>query len=178
MIHGRMKPDEKENIMNEFKNNNINILVSTTVIEVGIDVSNATVMIIQHADRFGLSQLHQLRGRIGRGEKESLCFLVSNVRSELAKKRLSAMVETTNGFKIAEYDLNIRGPGDILGTKQTGIPSFKLADLIQDEKVLILARKVAKKILADDPHLANNDNRMIKEELSLFQDSVIGQHLN
>ncbi len=178
MIHGRMKPDEKENIMNEFKNNNINILVSTTVIEVGIDVSNATVMIIQHADRFGLSQLHQLRGRIGRGEKESLCFLVSNVRSELAKKRLSAMVETTNGFKIAEYDLNIRGPGDILGTKQTGIPSFKLADLIQDEKVLILARKVAKQILADDPHLANNDNRMIKEELSLFQDSVIGQHLN
>ena len=177
-IHGRMKPNEKEEIMGEFKKNKINILVSTTVIEVGIDVPNATMMIIQHAERFGLSQLHQLRGRIGRGHKESLCYLITNVKSELSTKRLNAIASTTDGFKIAEYDLSIRGPGDILGTKQTGLPNFKLADLVQDEKTLVLARKVAKKLLHDDPSLDHVDNQLIKQELTKYEDSIIGKYLN
>jgi ATP-dependent DNA helicase RecG len=177
-IHGRMKSNEKEGIMADFKQNKINILVSTTVIEVGIDVPNATMMIIQHADRFGLSQLHQLRGRIGRGSKQSLCYLITNVKSDLSSKRLNAIASTTDGFKIAEYDLSIRGPGDILGTKQTGMPNFKLADLVQDEKTLVLARKVAKQLLHDDPELITKDNQLIKQELIKYEDSIIGKYLN
>ena len=178
IIHGRMKPAEKEHIMKEFKDNKIHILVSTTVIEVGIDVPNATTMIIQHADRFGLSQLHQLRGRIGRGSKKSICYLISNVKSELSTKRLKAIASSTDGFKIAEVDLSIRGPGDILGTKQTGLPNFKLADLVQDEKTLVLARKVAKQVLKEDPNLSSDQYKNIKEELKIYEGSLIGKFLN
>ncbi len=178
LLHGRMHPDEKQEVMEEFKKNQIQILVSTTVIEVGIDVPNASLIIIQDAERFGLSQLHQLRGRVGRGNQSSTCYLVSNSRSETAHKRLKAMLETSDGFKIAEYDVLIRGPGDVLGTKQAGLPSFNLADLIQDEKILITARKVAKKILAEDPTLMQPAHDSLKRQLALHADSLIGQNLN
>ena len=178
LIHGRMKAQEKDEIMTQFKENKIQILVSTTVIEVGIDVPNASVMIIQHAERFGLSQLHQLRGRIGRGGQQSYCYLITNSKSELARQRLTAMAQTTDGFEIAELDLKIRGPGDLLGTKQAGVPDFYLADLIQDEKVLLLARKVAKKVMNQDPHLENPEHAGIKQYLQSAQDTLIGRHLN
>ncbi|RAP27357.1 DNA helicase RecG [Candidatus Marinamargulisbacteria bacterium SCGC AG-333-B06] len=178
LIHGRMKPDEKSKIMKDFKENKIQILVSTTVIEVGVDIPNATMMIIQDADRFGLSQLHQLRGRIGRGKKESYCFLISKSNSEQAKKRFKAITDTSDGFKIAEYDLKIRGPGDVLGTRQAGLPQFQLADLLRDEQVLLLARKVAKQVLKEDPDLNSNTYQSLKKQLDSFTDTMIGQHLN
>jgi len=178
LIHGRMKPEEKNEVMKSFKENKLKILVSTTVIEVGVDIPNATMMIIQDADRFGLSQLHQLRGRIGRGQKESYCYLVSKSNGEQAKKRFKAITDTSDGFKIAEYDLKIRGPGDILGTRQAGLPQFRLADLLRDEAVLLLARKIAKAILAEDPELILEKNQSLKNQLNSFSDSIIGQHLN
>lgn len=178
LIHGRMKPEEKNEVMKSFKENKLKILVSTTVIEVGVDIPNATMMIIQDADRFGLSQLHQLRGRIGRGRKESYCYLVSKSNGEQAKKRFKAITDTSDGFKIAEYDLKIRGPGDILGTRQAGLPQFRLADLLRDEAVLLLARKIAKAILAEDPELILEKNQSLKNQLNSFSDSIIGQHLN
>ena len=147
LLHGRMHPDEKKAVMDEFKQNNIQILVATTVIEVGVDVPNATMMIIRHAERFGLSQLHQLRGRIGRGQQSSMCYFISDAKSENAQKRLHSMCSTTDGFKIAEYDLMIRGPGDVLGTRQSGLPDFKLAHLIQDEAVLLEAKNKQVRLL-------------------------------
>tara|TARA_A100001015_G_scaffold266202_1_gene315159 strand:- start:5610 stop:7682 length:2073 start_codon:yes stop_codon:yes gene_type:complete len=164
LIHGRMHPDEKKTIMDQFKSNEIQILVSTTVIEVGVDVPNATIMIIRHAERFGLSQLHQLRGRIGRGKKASICYFISEAKTENAQKRLHSMCSTTDGFKIAEYDLMIRGPGDILGTRQSGLPDFKLANLIQDEKVLLKAKEEASNIIAKDPNLDAEEHKLLKEE--------------
>tara|TARA_B100000427_G_scaffold326200_1_gene334415 strand:- start:3371 stop:5446 length:2076 start_codon:yes stop_codon:yes gene_type:complete len=178
LIHGRMKPDEKNEIMQAFKENKIQLLVSTTVIEVGVDVPNATIMIIQDADRFGLSQLHQLRGRIGRGGKQSYCFLISKSNSEQAKKRFKAITDTSDGFKIAEYDLKIRGPGDVLGTRQAGLPQFQLADLLRDEHVLLLARKVAKQVLTEDPQLISATYQSLNKQLTSFTDTIIGQHLN
>lgn len=144
VLHGRMKPDEKERIMRAFKDREIDILVSTTVIEVGIDVPNASVMMVEHAERFGLSQLHQLRGRVGRGAAESYCLLVRGVQcSADAQRRLDVMVETSDGFRIAEADLEIRGPGDFLGTRQAGLPDFRIADLLRDGRILELARQEA-----------------------------------
>jgi len=178
LIHGRMKPEEKNEVVKSFKENKLQILVSTTVIEVGVDIPNATMMIIQDADRFGLSQLHQLRGRIGRGQKESYCYLVSKSNGEQAKKRFKAITDTSDGFKIAEYDLKIRGPGDILGTRQSGLPQFRLADLLRDEAVLLLARKIAKAIMAEDPELILEKNQSLKNQLNSFSDTIIGQHLN
>jgi len=163
LLHGKMKTQEKDQVMQDFKNKTIKILVSTTVIEVGIDVPNATVMVIWHAERFGLSQLHQLRGRIGRGGNASYCFLVSQPKGEDAKKRIKAMIDTTDGFKIAEYDLSIRGPGDLLGTRQSGMPDFKIADLIRDEKTLILTRKIANQIIQKDPGLTHPLHQEIKK---------------
>lgn len=165
LLHGKMKPKEKESIMDAFKAKAIDILVATTVIEVGIDVPNATVMVIQHAQRFGLSQLHQLRGRIGRGGQSSYCFLVATPKSDESKKRIKAMTTTTDGFKIAEIDLQIRGPGDVLGTRQSGMPEFNIADLIRDEKVLILARKIANHIVQKDPYLTHPMNQRLKEKV-------------
>ncbi|MBM7635356.1 ATP-dependent DNA helicase RecG [Streptococcus saliviloxodontae] len=149
LMHGRMKNDEKDAIMQDFKHQKSQILVSTTVIEVGVNVPNATVMVIMDADRFGLSQLHQLRGRVGRGEKQSYAILVANPKNETGKKRMTAMVETTDGFVLAEEDLKMRGSGEIFGTRQSGIPEFKAADLIEDYAILEEARKVAGQIVAD-----------------------------
>jgi ATP-dependent DNA helicase RecG len=141
LLHGRMKPAEKEEIMARFKNHEIDILVSTTVIEVGIDVPNATVMLVEHAERFGLAQLHQLRGRVGRGEANSICMLLKSYKcSEDGEKRLEVMRSTNDGFKIAEADLEIRGPGEFLGTRQSGLPDFRVANILRDGRVLEEAR--------------------------------------
>ena len=144
MIHGKMKPLEKENVMENFKNGEIDVLFSTTVIEVGVDVPNANIMVIENAERFGLSQLHQLRGRIGRGDRQSYCFLIIEKLSETALKRVKIMGKTSDGFLIAEEDLKIRGPGEFLGTRQSGLPDFRIADLLRDSKLLEKARTLAR----------------------------------
>src|SRR5205807_5763975 len=139
-----MKPEEKEEVMRRFVSGEIKILVSTTVIEVGVDVSNASVMVVEHAERFGLSQLHQLRGRVGRGAEQSYCFLLaSEKQTEVARERLGIMEETNDGFRIAEKDLELRGPGEILGTRQAGLPEFRIANLVRDLDILQAARKEA-----------------------------------
>jgi len=144
LLHGRMKPAEKEEVMTRFKNREIDVLVSTTVIEVGIDVPNATVMLVEHAERFGLAQLHQLRGRVGRGSAESLCILLKSYKcSEDGEKRLEVMRSTTDGFRIAEADLEIRGPGEFLGTRQSGLPDFRVANILRDGRTLEEARQDA-----------------------------------
>lgn len=153
LIHGRMKASEREQIMLDFQRGYIHILVSTTVIEVGVDVPNATLMIIIHAERFGLSQLHQLRGRVGRRGDQSYCFLLSYGRGEEARRRLDVMVKTNDGFVIAEEDLKIRGHGEFFGTKQSGMPDLKIADLIRDTKILEIARKEAISLTEADPYL-------------------------
>jgi len=144
LLHGRLPSEEKEDVMRRFKQGEIQILVSTTVVEVGVDVPNATVMLIEHAERFGLSQLHQLRGRIGRGSQKSHCLLLASAnRNELAEQRLQTMIETNDGFKIAEIDLRLRGPGEFFGTRQWGIPAFRIGNLIRDQKILEWAKREA-----------------------------------
>ena len=166
LLHGRMKAEEKEAAMKRFKDREIDILVATTVIEVGIDVPNATVMVIEHAERFGLSQLHQLRGRVGRGSNKSRCLLLAQYkRSEDAWKRLKVMEETTDGFRIAEVDLEIRGPGDFLGTRQSGMPDFRVGSIIRDAGLLAEARAEAFKLIEKDPHLSRPENGLLKEML-------------
>ena len=154
MLHGRMDNEDKDRVMNAFQSNDIQLLVSTTVVEVGVDVPNATVMLIENSERYGLSQLHQLRGRIGRGADESICLLVADYAlSENADYKLDIMTKTNDGFRIAEADLKLRGPGDFLGTKQSGIPTFKFANLIRDWKILSEARDSALKLVSGDPEL-------------------------
>jgi ATP-dependent DNA helicase RecG len=149
LLHGRMSADEKDATMAGFQRGEIDVLVSTTVIEVGVDVPNASVMVIEHAERFGLSQLHQLRGRIGRGAAQSYCVLMTGGKvSPEAEERLQAMVRTQNGFEIAELDLQQRGPGEFFGTKQAGIPNFRVANLLRDRGLLEVARKQARAVLA------------------------------
>ncbi len=153
LLHGQMTPDEKSRVMGEFKAGNIHILVSTTVIEVGVDVPNATVMAIEHAERFGLSQLHQLRGRVGRGTFQSYCFLFSQQKAEYSSARLEVLEQTHDGFKIAEADLEIRGPGEFLGTRQAGGLPFRLANLVRDRAWLLVARDDAMEVMKVDPDL-------------------------
>ena len=138
-----MPNDEKEKVMNDFKLGKFDILVSTTVVEVGVDVPNATVIMIENAERFGLSQLHQLRGRVGRSDKQSYCILVAQTASAQTKDKLSVLTQTNNGFIVAQKDLEIRGPGEFMGTRQSGMPDFGLADLVSDVKILELAREKA-----------------------------------
>jgi ATP-dependent DNA helicase RecG len=148
LLHGRMKAAEKEEVMEAFTANKIQLLVATTVIEVGVDVPNASVMLIEHAERFGLSQLHQLRGRVGRGAAESYCILLAQfTKTKEARERLKIMEETTDGFKIAEKDLEIRGPGEVMGTRQSGIPAFRIANIVRDQKILEMARREANYML-------------------------------
>ncbi|MEQ1922344.1 MAG: helicase-related protein, partial [Pyrinomonadaceae bacterium] len=150
LLHGRMKAAEKEEIMAEFVAGNLDILVSTTVIEVGVDVPNASLMVIEHAERFGLSQLHQLRGRVGRGAEQSYCVLLAGFkRTAVAKERLGIMEQTSDGFKIAEKDLEIRGQGEILGTRQSGIQNFRIGNIVRDLDILITARKEAELYLTE-----------------------------
>lgn len=183
LIHGRFSSEEKDGIMTAFKARQLDILVSTTVIEVGIDVPTATVMVIEHAERFGLSQLHQLRGRVGRGAEQSHCILMApdwmgrlKGRREsaqlidgepderlIAEKRLTAMLETTDGFKIAEIDLNLRGPGDFFGTRQSGLPELQLANLLTDSDILTLARSEAIQLIEHDPHLRSSEHAEMRK---------------
>jgi ATP-dependent DNA helicase RecG len=156
LIHGKMGSEEKAAIMKAFLKNKLQLLVSTTVIEVGIDVPNATVMVIEHAERFGLAQLHQLRGRVGRGSQESYCFLIGNPKTEVAKARIKAMLESTDGFRIAEEDLRLRGPGEMLGSRQSGLPNFRVADIIRDEKILRAARAAAQDLIEKEPDVARH----------------------
>lgn len=147
LLHGRMTSDEKDAAMDAFTSGETAVLVSTTVVEVGVDVPNATLMIIYDADRFGLSQLHQLRGRVGRGEHQSYCILIADPKSETGQERMKVMCETNDGFEIARRDLDLRGPGDFFGTKQSGLPDFRLADLSQDFQVLEQARDDAAQLV-------------------------------
>ena len=157
LLHGKMKSEEKDTIMQDFKKGKIDILVSTTVIEVGVNVPNATVMLIMDADRFGLSQLHQLRGRVGRGDKQSYAVLVANPKTESGKKRMKIMTETTDGFVLAEEDLKMRGSGEIFGTRQSGLPEFQVADIVEDYPILEEARKVASQIVSTPDWRTNAD---------------------
>ncbi|MFN8002867.1 MAG: helicase-related protein [Acidobacteriota bacterium] len=150
LLHGKMKPVEKEAVMKAFSANDIQVLVATTVVEVGVDVPNASVMLIEHAERFGLSQLHQLRGRVGRGAAESYCILLAQfAKTKEARERLKVMEETTDGFKIAEKDLEIRGPGEVMGTRQAGVPAFRIANIVRDQQVLEVARREANYLLTE-----------------------------
>lgn len=162
-IHGKMKPKEKEDIMERFKNGEINILISTTVIEVGVDVPNASVMVIEDAQRFGLAQLHQLRGRVGRGEYESYCILKYNGNGQNTKERMKVMCETNDGFIISQKDLELRGSGDFFGTAQHGIPDFKIANLFTDMDILKLSQEAAISIINKDIKLEKEENKLLKE---------------
>lgn len=150
LMHGRLPSEEKEQVMKEFAENKIQVLVSTTVVEVGVNVPNATVMVIYDAERFGLAQLHQLRGRVGRGEKQSYCVLIAEPKNEVGKERMSIMTETNDGFELAERDLKLRGPGDFFGKNQSGLPEFKIADMVHDYRALETARKDAEVIVSNN----------------------------
>ncbi|MDX2168600.1 MAG: ATP-dependent DNA helicase RecG [Deltaproteobacteria bacterium] len=169
LLHGRMKADEKDAVMRAFRNGDLQVLFSTTVIEVGVDVPNATIMVVEHAERFGLSQLHQLRGRVGRGSEEASCILVARYlgdqESDTYKRLITAMRGTTDGFKIAEIDLELRGPGDFLGTRQHGLPDFRVASLIRDTRTLAEAREAAEQWLTLDPHLRSPESQPLRQVL-------------
>lgn len=176
-IHGKMKPKEKDRLMREFSRGEHDILVSTTVIEVGVDVPNAALMIVENAERFGLSQLHQLRGRVGRGQHKSYCVLFSEAKGDTARSRLKVMCQTNDGFKISEEDLKLRGPGDFFGSRQHGLPEMHVADLSADMRVLKQAQSEALAILEKDPHLSQSENRPLRDRIrELFQ--LHGQGLN
>lgn len=163
LLHGKMPAAEKDEVMNRFKSGEIDLLVATTVVEVGVDVPNATIIIIENADRFGLSQLHQLRGRVGRGECESFCILITDNTSPECVRRMKTISRTTDGFKIAEEDLKLRGPGDFFGTHQHGLPDFKLADLTRDIQLLQTAQQMSKNIIDKDPALSQPDHAIMYE---------------
>jgi ATP-dependent DNA helicase RecG len=169
LLHGRMKPAEKEAVMDAFRAGEMDILVSTTVIEVGVDVPNAAAIVIEDADRFGLAQLHQLRGRVGRSEHQSYCVLIANPKSDDGQRRMDIMTRTNNGFLIAEEDLRIRGPGEIYGTRQSGMPSFRVADLVKDMRLLEVARQEAFHLLEHDPDLSRPEHAALREAVERFR---------
>jgi ATP-dependent DNA helicase RecG len=150
-MHGRLGADEKEAVMQRFKEGAIKIMVSTTVIEVGVDVPNATVMVVEQAERFGLAQMHQLRGRVGRGAAQSYCILVTEKMNDAARERIRTLVESTDGFHISEMDLRLRGPGEFFGTKQSGLPSLRVANILRDGEILEVARRDAVDFIAHPP---------------------------
>ena len=172
-LHGKMRPKEKDAIMEEFKNGNIDILISTTVIEVGVNVPNASIMVIENAERFGLAQLHQLRGRVGRGEFKSYCILKYQGNSEVIRQRMKVMTETNDGFIISEKDLELRGSGEFFGTKQHGLPEFKIANLFEDMPILKMVQSLAIKILQEDPKLEKEENKLLKQMVKeKFEDRI------
>ena len=163
LLHGRMTADEKQAAMKAFRSGETQVLVATSIVEVGIDVSNATVMAILGAQRFGLAQLHQLRGRVSRGQHPGFCGLLAEESTDQARERLDALVETTDGFRLAEVDFDQRGPGDLLGTKQHGLPPLRIADLRRDQAVLEEARAAAQQLLAADPGLVHADHARLRQ---------------
>ena len=165
LMHGKLKPKEKAAVMEDFKAGRLDALVSTTVIEVGVDVPNASVMVIENAERYGLSALHQLRGRVGRGAAESWCFLVSDNQSENVQKRLKFLCSTTDGFAVAQYDLETRGPGDFFGSRQHGLPTLQIADLMNDTRTLHAAQAEAVAMLADDPLLEAPEHALLEQQV-------------
>lgn len=179
IVHGRMKPEDKDFEMQRFKRGETQIMVATTVIEVGVDVPNATVMVIENSEKFGLAQLHQLRGRVGRGAEQSYCILITgNKVSTEGKKRIETMVRTNNGFEIAEVDLKLRGPGDLEGLRQSGAINLKLADLSKDEEILSLARSIAEKIFNQDPNLNLPENQGVREFIKREQRNNIWSRIS
>ena len=166
LLHGQMKSVEKQEIMSQFNAQELDILVSTTVIEVGIDVPNATLMVIENAERFGLAQLHQLRGRVGRGSDKSFCYLVATPKTDESYRRIQVMIRSNDGFVIAEEDLNIRGPGEFFGTRQSGLPKFKIANIISDATLLETAKKEAMELIKEDPHLERPEHQLMKKMLN------------
>ncbi len=174
-VHGRMKSKEKEAVMSAFSAGELDVLVSTTVIEVGVDVPNACLMVVENAERFGLSQLHQLRGRVGRGRHQSYCVLVTATKGDTARERLRALAATNDGFEIAEEDLRLRGPGDFFGKRQHGLPQLKVADFAADVELLQEARRAAETLIAADPALARPEHRVLRERVAkLFEESPQG----
>jgi ATP-dependent DNA helicase RecG len=159
---------ERDEQMELFRAQMYDVLVSTTVIEVGVDVPNSTIMLIEDADRFGLSQLHQLRGRVGRGQHKSMCILLSNPKSDESKVRLNVMCQTQDGFKIAEEDLKLRGSGELYGTRQSGMPDFRIADLINDIDIIQSAREAAWDVVSEDPHLEAPEHAVLRDALRRF----------
>lgn len=170
VLHGRMKPREKDAVMAQFSAGELDLLVSTTVVEVGVDVPNAVIILIENAERYGLSQLHQLRGRVGRGTEKSTCILVSDAQNPEALARLRVMCQTSDGFRIADEDLKLRGPGDFFGSRQHGLPQLSIADMAQDIQVLKTAQKEAQRILREDPELEQPEHRGLRgERRQLFE---------
>ena len=168
LIHGQMTAERKNDVMGDFREGKIKVLVASVVVEVGVDVAAANVMVIMHAERFGLAQLHQLRGRIGRGEDDATCILVASPSNPLAQRRLEVLTETNDGFKIAEEDLRIRGPGEFFGTRQHGLPELKVANLIEDFELLRLGRRDAFDIIDEDPDLAAPHNQQLRDMMMKF----------
>lgn len=164
ILHGRMKPREKDAVMAQFSSGELDLLVSTTVVEVGVDVPNAVIIVIENAERYGLSQLHQLRGRVGRGHEKSTCILISDAQNEEAVTRLRVMCSTSDGFRIADEDLKLRGPGDFFGSRQHGLPQLSIADMAQDITLLKLAQEEARHLLHEDPDLEQPEHRGLRAE--------------
>jgi ATP-dependent DNA helicase RecG len=174
ILHGKMKSEAKDFEMARFVKGETKIMVATTVIEVGVDVPNASVMIIESAERFGLSQLHQLRGRVGRGAEQSYCVLLTSFKLGAdSKLRMQTMVRTNNGFEIADTDLKLRGPGDLMGTQQSGLLDLMIADLGKDQEILLRARETAVEILKNDPELKDSQHQSIKKHLSSLRKTVV-----
>lgn len=165
LVHGRLKPVEKDKIMKDFVAKKLDILVATTVIEVGVDIPNVTVMFVEHADRYGLAQLHQLRGRIGRGKHQSYCILMADAKTEESEERLNAMMGTDDGFKIAEKDLDLRGPGEFLGTRQSGLPELRVGNIVRDHKIMEEARQEAFSVIGEDPGLADPRHAVLRQAI-------------
>ena len=175
VVHGKMRSEEKDGILKDFAAGKTDILVATTVIEVGINVPNATLMVIENAERFGLAQLHQLRGRVGRGSEKSYCILISDNKSEITRQRLKTMTKTSDGFKISETDLKLRGPGEFFGTRQHGLPALRIANLYSDMDILRQAQRAAGEVTENDPGLEREENRDLRTELDrLFLSDNIG----
>jgi ATP-dependent DNA helicase RecG len=168
-----MSSAKKQQVMSDFRKGKIDMLVSTVVVEVGVDVPNATIMVIEGADRFGLAQLHQLRGRIGRSEAKSYCLLFAETDNETAKSRLEIMTRSNDGFELAEHDLRLRGPGEMFSTRQHGLPDLKIADIVNDFDLLVMARRNAFEMVSDDPMLARAEHRNIRRALlTRFGDAI------
>lgn len=178
LMHGKMRSADKKKVMESFSNGETQLLVSTTVIEVGVDVPNAVIMVIENAERFGLSQLHQLRGRIGRGQYKSTCILITDAKNDTAQRRMKVMETTTDGFKIADEDLRLRGPGEFFGSRQHGLPEMKIADMLEDRSTLEETQRAAKEIVARDPELSSPESTALKNEIQRLFDAVGSAGMN